>query len=40
MADFSATLSASDWPIFPYNSVTEAQIEALQAPEEKGYNMV
>ena len=33
MADFSATWSASDRPIFPYNSGTEARIEAPQAPE-------
>ena len=34
MSDFSATLSASDRHVFPYNSGTEAQIEAPQAPEE------
>ena len=28
MADFSATWSASDRPVFPYNSETEAWIEA------------
>ena len=32
-ADFSAIWSASERPIFPYNSGTEARIEAPQAPE-------
>ena len=32
MADFSATWSASDQPISPYNSGTEAWIEA---PEDR-----
>ena len=35
MADFSATWSASDRPVFPYNSGTEAQIEALQASKDR-----
>ena len=35
MADFSATWSASDRPISPYNSGTGARIEAPQAPEDK-----
>ena len=35
MANFSATFSASDWPIFPYNSKTEIQIEVPQAPEDR-----
>ena len=35
MADFSANWSASDRPVFPYNSGTEAQIEAPQAPEDR-----
>ena len=35
MADFSVTWSASDRPVFPYNSGTEAQIEAPQAPEDR-----
>ena len=35
MADFSANWSASDQPIFPYNSGTEARIEAPQAPEDR-----
>ena len=34
MADFSATWSASDRPVFSYNSGTEARIEGLQAPED------
>ena len=33
MADFSATCFASDQPIFPHYSGTEAWIEAPQAPE-------
>ena len=43
MADFSANWSASDRPVFPYNSGTKARIEAPQAPEDeqgKGYIMV
>ena len=28
LADFSANWSASDRPVFPYNSGTEARIEA------------
>ena len=43
MAHFSATWSASDRPVSPYNSGSEAWIEALQAPEieqGKGYNMI
>ena len=35
MADFSATLSASDWPIFPYNLGTEAWIEVPQKAEDR-----
>ena len=35
MVDFSATWSASDRPFFPYNSGTEAQIEAPQAPKDR-----
>ena len=35
MAIFSATWSASDWPVSPYIFVTEAQIEAQQAPEDR-----
>ena len=35
MADFSDTWSASDQPISPYNSGTEARIEAPQAPEDR-----
>ena len=35
MADFFVTCSASDRPVFPYNSGTEAQIEAPQAPEDR-----
>ena len=35
MADFFANRSASDRPVFPYNSGTEAQIEAPQAPKER-----
>ena len=35
MADFSANLSASDWPVSTYNSGTEARIEAPQAPEDR-----
>ena len=35
MADFSATFSAIDQPIFPYYSGREAWIEAPQAPEER-----
>ena len=34
-ADFSVTWSASDQPVFPYNSGTEAWIEVLQAPEDR-----
>ena len=32
--DFSTTWSASDQPIFPYNSGTKAWIEAPQTPED------
>ena len=35
MADFSATWSASDQLISPYNLGTEAWIEAPQAPEDR-----
>ena len=35
MADFSANWSASNRPVFPYNSETEAWIEAPQAPEDR-----
>ena len=35
MVDFYATWSASDRPVFPYNSGTEAQIEAPQAPKDR-----
>ena len=35
MADFSANWSASDRPVFPYNSGTEARIEMPQAPEDR-----
>ena len=35
MAHFSATWSASDRPVSPYNSGTEAQIEAAKAPENR-----
>ena len=35
MADFCGNESASDRPIFPYNSGTEAQIEVPQAPEDR-----
>ena len=35
MADFSVTWSASDQPVFPYNSGTEARIEAPQALEDR-----
>ena len=31
MADFCANWSAIDQPVFPYNSGTEARIEAPQA---------
>ena len=31
----SATWSVSDRPVSPYNSVTEARIEAPQAPEDR-----
>ena len=40
MAHFSATCSASDRPVSPYNSGTEARIEAPQAPEDRGHNMI
>ena len=36
MANFSANWSASDRPVFHYNSGTEAQIEASPAPEDRG----
>ena len=35
MADFSATQSASDQLVFPYNWGTEARIEVPQTPEDK-----
>ena len=35
MAYFSATWSASDRPVSPYNSGAEARIEAPQAPEDR-----
>ena len=35
MAHFSATWSASDRPVSPYNSGTEALIEAPQAAEDR-----
>ena len=35
MAYFSATWSASDRPVSPYNSGTEAWIEVPQAPEDR-----
>ena len=35
MADFSVTWSASVQPVFPYNSGTEARIEAAQALEDR-----
>ena len=35
MADFSANWSASDRTAFPYNSRTEARIEAPQAPKDR-----
>ena len=35
MAHFSATWSASNRPISPYNSGTEAQIEVPQAPGDR-----
>ena len=35
MADFSATWSASDQSVSPYNSGTEVLIEAPQAPEDR-----
>ena len=35
MAHFSATWSASDQPVSPYNSGTEAWIEVPQAPEDR-----
>ena len=35
MAQSSATWSASDRPVSPYNSGTEARIEAPQAPEDR-----
>ena len=35
MAHFSATWSARDRPFSPYNSGTEARIEAQQAPEDR-----
>ena len=36
MANFSATFSASDWLVSPYNSGTEEQIEVPQVPEDRG----
>ena len=35
MADFSANWSAIDRPVFPYNSGTEARIEAPQTPKDR-----
>ena len=35
MADFSATWSASDQPVSPYNLGTEARIEAPQTPKDR-----
>ena len=35
VVDFSANWSASDRPVFPYYSGTEARIEAPQAPEDR-----
>ena len=35
MADFSANWSASDRPVSPYNSGTEARIEVPQTPENR-----
>ena len=35
MAHFSATWSARDRTVSPYNSGTEARIEASQAPEDR-----
>ena len=35
MSHFSATWSARDRPISPYNSGTEARIEAPKAPENR-----
>ena len=35
MADFSATWSASDRFVFPYNLGTETQIEAPQASKDR-----
>ena len=35
MAHFSATWSASDQPVSPYNSGTEARIETPQAPQDR-----
>ena len=35
MAHFSANWSASDRPVSPYNSGTEAWIETPQAPEDR-----
>ena len=35
MAHFSATWSASDRPISPFNSGTKAWIEVPQAPEDR-----
>ena len=32
-----STWSAKDRPIFPYNSGTEARIEAPQAPEDRAW---
>ena len=35
MADFSANWSASDRPVSPYNSGTEARIEAPQTTKDR-----
>ena len=35
MADFSATWSASDRPVSPFNLGTEERIEVPQAPEDR-----
>ena len=35
MAIFTATWSASDRPIYPYNSGTKARIEVPQVPEDR-----
>ena len=43
MADFSANWSASDRPVFPYNSGTEHGLKRhkhQKIEQGKGYNMV